>query len=147
MPDVSWLPHANAILNAAAATALTLGWRAIRRGDRDTHRRAMLTAFCLSVLFLVGYLVYHYAHGSTRFPEDAGWIRIVYLVVLATHTVLAAAVPILAVLVLRWGLRGEFTYHKRLARWTLPIWLYVSVTGVIVYATLYHLAPRLGGAS
>jgi protein SCO1/2/putative membrane protein len=102
----------------------------------------MLAAFGVSVLFLVCYLVYHYNVGSVRF-EKPGTVRTLYLGILLTHTVLAAAVPVLAILSLRRGLKGDFVRHRRIARWTLPIWLYVSVTGVIVYWMLYHLQPML----
>jgi uncharacterized membrane protein YozB (DUF420 family) len=102
----------------------------------------MLTAFTVSCLFLVSYLVYHYNVGSVRFDKP-GWIRTVYLWILATHTVLAAAVPVLAIITLRRAFKGNFDRHRAIARWTLPIWLYVSVTGVIVYLLLYQVRPRL----
>jgi uncharacterized membrane protein YozB (DUF420 family) len=102
----------------------------------------MLAAFGISVLFLASYLVYHARMGSTRF-EGTGWIRPVYFVILVSHTILAATVPVLAVMTLRRAFRGEIERHRRLARWTFPIWLYVSVTGVAVYVLLYHVGPRL----
>ena len=136
--DVRDLPSLNAGLNASAAVLLTWGYTLIRRGRRDAHRRVMLAAFTMSVLFLVSYLVYHAQVGSVRF-ERTGTIRAVYLGILLTHTVLAAAVPFLAGITLYRGLRGDFVRHRRIARWTLPIWLYVSVTGVIVYWMLYRL--------
>src|SRR5205823_14011807 len=104
----------------------------------QTHRKVMIAAFATSCLFLVCYLVYHYQVGSVRFPRT-GAIRAVYLSILATHTVLAAMVPVLAIITLRRGLAARYDRHRRLARWTLPIWLYVSVTGVVVYMMLYHL--------
>ena len=132
------LPTINAILNATAAVLLVWGYTLIRRKRIQTHRNVMITAFVVSCLFLVCYLVYHYQVGSVRF-QHAGLLRTVYLSILGTHTVLAAAVPVLAIVTLRRGLAGRFDRHRAIARWTLPIWLYVSVTGVVVYLMLYHL--------
>lgn len=131
------LPHVNALLNGAAAALLVTGWILIRRGRRAAHRRAMLAAFGCSALFLVCYLVYHFEAGSVRFP-GTGTARTVYLAVLLTHTVLAAAVPVLALVTLSRALAAKFDRHRTIARWTLPIWLYVSVTGVVVYWMLYR---------
>ncbi|HYP05814.1 MAG TPA: DUF420 domain-containing protein [Bryobacteraceae bacterium] len=136
--DVRDLPTLNACLNASAAILLVWGYSLIRQGRRETHKRVMLAAFTMSVLFLVSYLVYHAQVGSVRF-EKTGAIRTVYLGILLTHTVLAALVPFLAGFTLYRGLKGDFTRHRRIARWTLPIWLYVSVTGVIVYWMLYRM--------
>jgi protein SCO1/2/putative membrane protein len=130
------LPALNAFLNATAAVLLICGFVLIRRGRRETHKRVMLAAFAVSVLFLLSYLVYHAQVGSVRYTKT-GLIRTVYLSILATQTVLAASVPILAVVTLRRGLKSDYVRHKRIAKWTLPIWLYVSVTGVIVYLMLY----------
>lgn len=135
---ISALPSVNAFLNATAAVLLVWGYFLIRRKQIQTHRKVMIAAFSTSCLFLVSYLVYHAQIGSRRF-EGTGTIRTVYLTILGTHTVLAAAVPILAIVTLRRGLTGRYEKHRRIARWTLPIWLYVSVTGVIVYVMLYHL--------
>jgi len=135
---ISILPSVNAFLNATAAVLLTWGYTLIRRKRVETHRKVMQTAFLVSCLFLVCYLVYHFQVGSVRFPKT-GAIRTVYLSILATHTVLAAAVPVLAIITLRRGRAARFEKHRRIARWTLPIWLYVSVTGVVVYVMLYHL--------
>ena len=132
------LPSINATLNATSAVLLVWGYRLIRRKRIETHRKVMITAFVTSCLFLVCYLVYHAQVGTVRFPHT-GTIRTVYLTILATHTVLAALVPFLAIVTLRRGLAARYDKHRRLARWTLPIWLYVSVTGVVVYAMLYHL--------
>jgi uncharacterized membrane protein YozB (DUF420 family) len=132
------LPALNAGLNATAAALLIWGYALIRRRRIETHRKVMLAAFCVSVLFLISYLVYHSQAGSVRF-QKTGVIRTVYLAILFTHTVLAAAVPPLAIVTLRRAWRGDFARHRRLAVWTLPIWLYVSVTGVVVYWMLYHL--------
>ena len=133
-----YLPTLNAILNATAAVLLVWGYTLIRRKRIQTHRKVMITAFAVSCLFLVSYLVYHYRVGTVRFMHT-GAIRTVYLSILGTHTVLAAAVPVLAIITLRRGLAARFDRHRAIARWTLPIWLYVSVTGVVVYLMLYHL--------
>jgi len=135
---ISILPSVNAFLNATAAVLLTWGYILIRRKRIDTHRKVMQTAFLVSCLFLVCYLVYHVQVGSVRFPKT-GLIRTVYLSILATHTVLAATVPVLAIITLRRARAGRYQQHRQIARWTLPIWLYVSVTGVVVYVMLYHL--------
>jgi protein SCO1/2/putative membrane protein len=132
------LPSINALLNATAAVLLIWGYTLIRRKRIDTHRKVMQSAFAVSCLFLVCYLVYHYQAGHVVFQKK-GTIRTVYLSLLASHTVLAATVPILAVITLRRGLAAKFDRHRRIARWTFPVWLYVSVTGVVVYLMLYHL--------
>jgi uncharacterized membrane protein YozB (DUF420 family) len=135
---VADLPALNATLNATAAVLLTWGYKLIRAGRREAHRRVMLTAFSVSILFLISYLIYHAQVGSVAF-QKTGLIRGIYLTILGTHTVLAATVPFLAVVTLRRGLKNRIDAHRRLARWTLPIWLYVSVTGVVVYLMLYWL--------
>ena len=132
------LPSVNAVLNATAAVLLVWGYTLIRRRRIAQHRKVMQTAFVVSCLFLVCYLVYHYQVGSVRFPKT-GAIKTLYLSILGTHTLLAAAVPVLAIITLRRGLSARYDKHRRIARWTLPIWLYVSVTGVVVYLMLYHL--------
>ena len=132
------LPSVNAVLNATAAVLLVWGYTLIRRKRIAQHRRVMQTAFVVSCLFLVCYLVYHYQVGTVRF-QKTGAIRTLYLSILGTHTLLAAAVPVLAIITLRRGLAARYDQHRRIARWTLPIWLYVSVTGVVVYLMLYHL--------
>jgi len=131
------LPTLNAGLNATSAALLVLGWFMIRAGRRDAHRRAMTAAFVCSALFLVSYLAYHAQVGSVRF-RGTGAVRTVYLGILLTHTVLATAVAPLAVTAFVLARKGRFTTHKKLARWTLPVWLYVSVTGVVVYVMLYR---------
>ncbi|HSL20833.1 MAG TPA: DUF420 domain-containing protein [Vicinamibacterales bacterium] len=131
------LPALNAALNATAAALLLAGYAFIRRGAVRQHRACMIAAFAVSTLFLASYLAYHAQVGSRRF-EGTGAVRAVYFTILLTHTVLAALVPPLAILTLWRALRGRFDSHVRIARWTLPIWLYVSVTGVIVYLMLYH---------
>jgi uncharacterized membrane protein YozB (DUF420 family) len=135
--DTSLLPTLNALLNALTAVLLVRGWWLIRRGDRERHRVTMLGACVGSALFLISYLYYHFQVGSVRFPGH-GAARTIYLAILASHTLLAAAVPILAVITLSRALRERFDRHRALARWTLPIWLYVSVTGVVVYWMLYR---------
>ncbi len=132
------LPTVNATLNGIAAVLLVIGWVLIRRGRVRAHRAVMLSALACSVLFLASYLVYHYQVGSVRF-QGTGAVRTFYFTVLLTHTVLAALVPFLAAITLFRALRRHFPRHRAIARWTLPIWLYVSVTGVVVYVMLYHL--------
>jgi len=132
------LPTVNAVLNCTSAVLLGLGYHCIRRRQIAAHRACMLGAFAVSVLFLVSYLTYHAQVGSVRF-SGTGALRGLYLTILASHSVLAAVVPPLAVLTVVRALRGQVDRHRRLARWTLPIWLYVSVTGVVVYLMLYHL--------
>lgn len=132
------LPALNALLNLTATILLVTGYVLIRQGRRDAHRKVMMGALAASVVFLISYLIYHFQVGSVRF-QKTGAIRAVYLTILLTHTVLAATVPFLAIITVRRALRGNFAKHKALARWTLPIWLYVSVTGVIVYWMLYQL--------
>ncbi|HEY7303275.1 MAG TPA: DUF420 domain-containing protein [Bryobacteraceae bacterium] len=136
------LPAINATLNGIAAILLITGYLLIRRRRIIAHHRVMWTAFVVSCLFLVCYLFYHYNVGSVRFDKP-GWIRTTYLWILGTHTVLAAAVPFLAVITLTRAQRGKYEKHRAIARWTLPIWLYVSVTGVVVYLLLYQVRPRL----
>jgi uncharacterized membrane protein YozB (DUF420 family) len=131
------LPTLNAALNASAAVAMLLGYSAIRRRRIGVHRACMLTAVGLSTLFLISYLVYHAQAGSRPYG-GTGWSRTLYVAILLSHTVLAAAiVPLVATTVYR-ALRARFDRHVRVARWTLPLWLYVSVTGVVVYLMLYH---------
>jgi putative membrane protein len=134
------LPTVNAFLNATAAILLVWGFTLIKRKKIAEHRRVMISAFAVSCIFLVCYLVYHYNVGSVRFPRP-GWVKTVYLTILTTHTILAVTVPFLAIITLNRALRGRFDKHRKIARWTFPIWLYVSVTGVIVYLMLYHLYP------
>jgi len=139
--DTSILPTLNAITNALVLVLLLRGVWHIRHGRRDDHRRSMLGAFAGSVIFLVSYLVYHAEVGSVRFP-GTGWARSLYLGILATHTVLAAVVPILAIVTLGLALRGRFDLHPKVARWTLPIWLYVAATGIVIYVMLYRMSWR-----
>ncbi len=138
MFDVTQLPAVNATLNSIAATLLAAGYVCIRRGRVDAHRRCMLAAFATSTLFLISYLAYHAQVGSRPFAGQ-GPVRVVYFTVLVSHIILAAAILPLAIVTLRRGLRRDDARHVALARWTLPIWLYVSVTGVVVYWMLYRL--------
>jgi putative membrane protein len=137
---IDFLPTLNAVLNSTAAVLLLLGRRFIARGNRGAHRRAMIGTFTVSVLFLISYLTYHSFHLTTHF-QGQGWIRPVYFAILVTHTICAAAIVPLSVITLRRGLALSVEAHRRIARWTFPIWLYVSLTGVIVYLLLYHLYP------
>lgn len=137
--DVSMLPGVNASLNGLATLFLVAGFVFIRRRDIVRHRAMMLAAFATSVLFLVSYLTYHFnTQLVTRFMGE-GAVRVVYFAILISHSVLAAIVPVLAVLTLYRGLKLKVELHRRIARWTLPLWLYVSVTGVVIYVMLYHL--------
>ena len=136
--SVSDLPALDAILNATAAVLLTIGWALIRRGRVKQHRAVMIAAFSTSVLFLISYLTYHAQVGSVHFTKT-GPIRIVYFTILLTHTVLAAVIVPLVLMSLSRGLKRQDVRHRAIARWTMPLWLYVSVTGVIVYLMLYRL--------
>jgi uncharacterized membrane protein YozB (DUF420 family) len=139
MFDVHSLPALNATLNATAAVLLVTGYVLIRNRRFIAHRNVMTAALVCSILFLTSYLIYHAQVGSVRFPGH-GAARTVYLTILVTHTLLAAMVPFLAGVTVVRAWRRRFPQHKRLARWTLPIWLYVSVTGVVVYWMLYKVA-------
>ncbi len=133
----------NATLNAASAILLTTGYAMIRRGRIVAHKTCMASAFVCSTVFLVSYLIYHARVGSVAF-RGQGWIRPAYFTLLISHTILAAAIVPLAILTLTRALRGRFDRHKRIARWTLPLWLYVSVTGVVIYFLLYRLYATRG---
>lgn len=132
------LPALNATLNAVSALLILTGLVLIKKGRREAHRDAMLGAVTSSTLFLASYLYYHFHAGTTRF-QGTGIARTVYFTILGTHTVLAAAVPFLVAISVTLALRGRFDRHRAWARWTAPIWLYVSVTGIAVYVMLYHL--------
>jgi len=135
--DIHILPTVNATLNATAAILLLAGYSLIRRKRIQAHKRVMLTAFGVSIAFLICYVVYHAQVGSVPY-QKTGFLRTIYFSILITHTTLAATVPVLAIITLRRGLRGDYQRHRKIARWTFPIWLYVSVTGVIVYLMLYR---------
>jgi putative membrane protein len=136
--QISDLPAVNATLNGLAAIFLTTGFVMIRRGNRELHKRCMIAALATSGLFLVSYVVYHANAGSRPFLGE-GAIRVVYFGILITHVILAAAILPLALMTAARGLTAQFDRHVQLARWTLPIWLYVSVTGVVIYLMLYQL--------
>jgi uncharacterized membrane protein YozB (DUF420 family) len=135
---VSDLPAVNATLNGISAAFLVSGYVLIRRGRREAHKRCMLGALSTSTLFLISYVVYHANVGSRPFTAT-GPVRIVYFSILITHVVLAAAILPLALVTTARGLREQYVKHVKVARWTLPLWLYVSVTGVIIYLMLYQL--------
>lgn len=138
MIEVHHLPALNASLNATSACLVVAGYLCIRAGKRRAHIACMIAAVVVSALFLVGYLVHKYHAGHTVFT-GSGWIRPLYFAILLTHTVLAAAVALWLVPVTVWrATRQRFDAHKAIARWTLPVWLYVSVTGVLIYFILYH---------
>ena len=136
------LPAWNASLNALSGVLLVLGYRAIRAGARERHRRLMVGAVAVSAVFLASYLLRVALTGTHRFPGE-GALRWLYLAILLSHTALAAVVAPMALRTLFLGARNRTTEHRRLARVTLPIWLYVSATGVLVYLLLYQVAPRL----
>jgi putative membrane protein len=135
---ILWLPALNATLNAIAAVLLVCGYIMIKRGRWEVHRRFMLAAFSTSALFLVSYVTYHANAGSRPFAGQ-GAIRYLYFAILISHVILAALILPMALITLTHGLRSRFERHVPIARWTLPIWLYVSVTGVIVYLMLYQM--------
>lgn len=135
---VEYLPHLNATLNAVATVLLLTGWLLIRQKRIEAHRRAMLAAFAVSALFLASYVTYHAQAGSRPYP-GTGAMRVVYFSILIPHVILAAAVLPLALVTLKRGLARDVPRHRRIARWTLPLWLFVSVSGVAVYLMLYQL--------
>lgn len=136
------LPVVNATLNGLATVLLLTGYTFIRRGKINAHHKIMLAAFTVSCVFLVCYLVYHWNVGSVKFDKP-GRVRMIYLWILGTHTVLAATVPVLAIITLRRALKVQYVRHRAIAKWTFPIWLYVSITGVVVYVLLYQVRPLL----
>ena len=136
--DVRDLPALNATLNSISTMLLLFGYYFIKRKEIERHRLCMVLAFLTSCLFLVSYLIYHYYAGSVPF-HGQGWIRSVYFTILITHIVLAATVPVLALITLYRALKRDFKRHRAIARWAWPIWMYVSVTGVMVYVMLYEL--------
>lgn len=142
--DVSKLPALNAALNATSGLLLILGFIFIRQRAIKAHTICMVTACLTSTLFLISYLTYHYYHGSTRF-QGQGFIRWVYFGILLTHTILAVVITPLAIITFFQGLLGRFQKHVKIARITFPLWLYVSVTGVVIYLMLYHFYPPSQG--
>ncbi len=148
LPDLlPHLPVANACLNGLSAVFLAVGHTRIRRGQVAAHRKCMLAAFGTSTLFLISYLTYHfglayYLHKGPTLFRDPAWFRPIYLGILLTHTVLAAAIVPLAIVTLTRALRARFALHRKIARWTWPLWMYVSVTGVVIYLLLYQIFPQ-----
>lgn len=136
--SITDLPHVNASLNALSAILIAGGYVLIRKGKWQAHVAAMIGATATSVAFLVCYLIYHANAGAKRFP-DLGWIRTAYLLLLASHTILAATVPPLVVASLYRAIRRQWTKHRAISQWTFWIWMYVSVTGVMIYLALYHV--------
>ena len=137
---VSWLPHLNACLNTTSALLLFTGYRFIRARNVAAHRACQIAALAISILFLASYLTYHFNHGATRF-QGTGLVRPIYFTILTTHTILAMVIVPLVILTFYRAFRGDFVRHRKIARITLPLWLYVSVTGVIVYLMLYQIYP------
>ena len=134
------LPALNACLNATSAALLLLGRSLIKRGNKSAHRNCMIGALTTSTLFLASYLYYHFHAGRTTFPEN--WFKPIYLVILLTHTVLAVAILPLIAMTLSRAVKQNFERHKKIARWTWPLWMYVSVTGVVIYLLLYQIFPQ-----
>lgn len=138
---ISYLPHLNACLNGTSALLLFTGYTFIRSRNVTAHRACQIAALGISLLFLASYLTYHYNHGSTRF-QGTGLVRTFYFTVLTSHTILAIVIVPLVILTFYRAFKGEFSKHRRIARVTLPLWLYVCVTGVIVYLMLYQIYPN-----
>lgn len=138
--DLSWMPTLNAALNASSLVLLMSGRYLIKAGREESHKKVMVTACLVSILFLISYLTYHYLVGHTTF-EGQGWIRPVYFTILISHIVLASIVPVLAILLVYWGIQGKRDKHRKLARIAWPVWVYVSITGLLVYFILYHWFP------
>ena len=138
------LPLINACLNGLCAVLLLMARREIKQGDRKKHRTLMIAAFSVSMIFLASYLYYHFNAGVIYFGGQ-GWVRTFYFVLLTTHTILAVCVPVLATITLIRGLKERFGSHRKIAKYTYPIWLYVSATGVIVYVMLYQIFPHTVG--
>src|SRR5919106_1976905 len=138
---ISYLPHLNACLNGTSALLLFSGYTFIRSGNVAAHRTCQVSALIVSLLFLASYLTYHYHHGSTRF-QGTGLVRPIYFTILTSHTILAMVIVPLVILTFYRAFRGDFLRHRRIARITLPLWLYVSVTGVIIYLMLYQIYPH-----
>lgn len=144
--SVSQLPTVNALLNSLATVLLIWGYVLIKQRREQAHKRMMLSAFGVSAAFLVCYVIYHLQAGHVAFGGPPG-VRTVYFAILISHIILAALVPVLALVTIYLGLKDRRVAHRRIARWTLPIWLYVSVTGVVIYIMLYHLYPASPGVS
>jgi uncharacterized membrane protein YozB (DUF420 family) len=137
---ISYLPHINACLNGASFLLLFTGYRFIRARNVAAHRACQISALIVSLLFLASYLTYHFHHGATRF-QGTGLVRPIYFTILISHTILAVVIVPLVILTFYRAFRNDFSRHRRIARITLPLWLYVSITGVIVYLMLYQIYP------
>jgi putative membrane protein len=140
--NVSDLPALNACLNSLSTVLLTAGFIFIKRKNERAHRNCMIAALVTSTLFLTSYLYYHYHAGRTVFPEN--WFKPIYLVILLTHTVLAVVIVPLIIAAVIQAIRRQFESHKKITRWTWPMWMYVSVTGVVIYLLLYQIFPQVG---
>jgi len=140
MTAATILPHVNAVLNTLSTILLLIGFAFIRSGNREKHRKFMIAAIIVSAVFLASYLVYHFMAPIFVFP-GTGWTVPAYYTLLISHVILATIVTPMVMITAWRGLKGSFDRHKLLARWTLPIWLYVTVTGVAIYAILYHVYP------
>jgi putative membrane protein len=138
--SLSQLPTLNALLNGTSAILILLGYYFIRRREISRHRACMIAAILTSTLFLISYLIYHYHHPTTLF-QGQGWVRPVYFFILFSHIILAIVIVPLVLITFKRGLADRRSAHIRIAKWTLPLWLYVSVTGVVVYLMLYQLYP------
>lgn len=136
------LPAVNACFNALSAILLTFGFVFIRKGRKEAHRNCMITALCTSTLFLAGYLTYHFTVRTVTHFTDPAWFRPFYLALLLTHTVLAAVILPLVIITVTFAARRRFASHRKIARWTWPLWMYVSVTGVVIYLLLYQIFPQ-----
>ena len=139
--NLSDLPTLNACLNGASTVFLSAGYYFIRKGNKTAHRNCMIAALITSALFLTSYLIYHYNAGRTSFPNPH-WFRSTYLVILLTHTVLAVAILPMVFMTVYRAIRGQWDRHRRIARWAWPVWMYVSVTGVLIYLLLYQIFPQ-----
>lgn len=137
---IPYLPHLNACLNTTSATLLIVGYLFIRSGNIKAHRACQISALGVSLLFLTSYLTYHFNHGATRF-QGTGMVRTFYFTILTSHTILAVVIVPLVIITFYRAFRGDFVRHRKIARITLPLWLYVCVTGVIVYLMLYQIYP------
>jgi putative membrane protein len=139
--SLSDLPAVNAFLNGTSAILLTAGYVFIRKNKKEAHRNCMVAAFVTSVLFLTCYLIYHYHAGRTEF-RNPQWFRPIYLAILISHTILAVAIVPMVLVTLNRAIKERFELHKKIARWTWPVWMYVSITGVVIYLLLYQIFPQ-----
>ncbi len=141
--DVTNLPHVNASLNGLASVFIALGWYFIGKGDKAAHKKCMIGALAVSVAFLACYLTYHFNSGLAKFGGE-GWVRPVYFAILIGHVILAVVITPLVPWAVAMAIKGRFEVHKKIVRWAMPLWLYVSVSGVVVYAMAIHLYPWTG---